>query len=389
MSGELMRKLMKPLRWLLGSLALTGAGIVMLNTKLVASVDTTTLTDASRYQQGKFHNVQAFEQPGLLKTLAIAKRYFTEPALDKVPAKAIPMQRLSRQQLDALPDNDVHFVKLGHSSVLLKVYGEYWLLDPVFSQRASPFSFLGPKRFHQTPISIAELPPIANVLISHNHYDHLDKASIKLLAAKTMQFLVPLGVETDLQKWGVAAEKIRRFDWWQELHTDKALIAFTPTQHFSGRGIGDGNTTLWGSWVIKTAAGSVYFSGDSGYFDGFKQIGNKYGPFDISFIETGAYDNDWAHIHMTPEQSVQAHLDVKGRVMVPVHNGTFDLAFHAWYEPLERVESAAAKQQAALLTPLFGKTVTLTSLPQQLSQNRLWWRDLMPEVISGAQLIAE
>jgi L-ascorbate metabolism protein UlaG (beta-lactamase superfamily) len=379
MFGELMHKLMKPLRWLAGSLALTGAGIVMLNANIVASVDATTLTDASRYQDGKFHNVQAFEQPGLLKTLAIAKRYFTEPAVDKVPAKTIPLQPLSRQQLDALPDNDVHFVKLGHSSVLLKVYGEYWLLDPVFSQRASPFSFLGPKRFHQTPISIAELPAIAKVLISHNHYDHLDKASIKLLAAKTAQFLVPLGVEADLQKWGVAAEKIQRFDWWQEQTTDKALIAFTPTQHFSGRGIGDGNTTLWGSWVIKTLAGAVYFSGDSGYFAGFKQIGDKYGPFDISFIETGAYDNDWAHIHMTPEQSVQAHLDVKGRVMVPVHNGTFDLAFHAWYEPLERVSAAARHADASLLTPEFGQAVSMSQLHRSVAQNSFWWQALIPQ----------
>lgn len=374
-----MRRVIKPLSWLLGSLALTGAGIVMLNSKIVANVDATTLTDASRYQHGKFHNVHAFEQPGLLKTLEIAKRYFTEPAVDKVPAKAIPLLPLSRQQLDALPDNDLHFVKLGHSSVLLKVYGEYWLLDPVFSQRASPFSFLGPKRFHQTPISIAELPAIAKVLISHNHYDHLDKASIKQLAAKTTQFLVPLGVETDLQKWGVAAEKIQRFDWWQEQVSDNALIAFTPTQHFSGRGIGDGNNTLWGSWVIKTLAGAVYFSGDSGYFDGFKQIGNKYGPFDISFIETGAYDNDWAHIHMTPEQSVQAHLDVKGQVMVPVHNGTFDLAFHAWYEPLERVSAAARQADTALLTPEFGQLVSMSQLHSSLAQNSYWWQALIPQ----------
>ena len=381
-----MRKLIKPLSWLLGSLALTGAGIVMLNANIVANVDTTSLMAASRYQQGKFHNLQAFEQPGLWQTLLIARRYFTEPALDKVPAKAIPLQVLSRQQLDALPDNDVHFVKLGHSSVLLKVYGEYWLLDPLFSKRASPFSFLGPKRFHQTPISIAELPPIAKVLISHNHYDHLDKASIKQLAAKTAQFLVPLGVETDLQKWGVAADKIQRFDWWQEQVTDKALIAFTPTQHFSGRGIGDANTTLWGSWVIKTAAGAVYFSGDSGYFDGFKQIGDKYGPFDVSFIETGAYDDDWAHIHMMPEQSVQAHLDVKGWVMVPVHNGTFDLAFHAWYDPLQRVSAAALAADVALLTPEFGSPVSLSQLEPAVAQNRLWWRALMPQSATAASI---
>jgi L-ascorbate metabolism protein UlaG (beta-lactamase superfamily) len=372
-----MCKLAKLAIWLLGSLIVIAAGAITVNTKITASVDTATLTDASQYQNGRFHNVLKFEQPGLWKTLEIAKRYFTEKALDKVPQQAIPLERITRTQLDALPDNDLHFIKLGHSSLLLKVYGKYWLLDPVFSERASPFSFLGPKRFHQAPISVDELPDIDKVLISHNHYDHLDKASIKKLAAKTKQFLVPLGVETDLQKWGVDATAILRFDWWQELQTANALIAFTPTQHFSGRGIGDSNTTLWGSWVIKTEVGSVYFSGDSGYFDGFKQIGDKYGPFDITFIETGAYDEDWAHIHMTPEQSVQAHLDVKGQVMVPVHNGTFDLAFHAWYEPLERVSAAALRSDVALFTPVFGQQISLMSLHQAVAANTGWWREVM------------
>lgn len=351
----------------------------MVNAKMVASVDAVTLAQASQYRDGKFFNAKVFEQPGLMKTLQIAKRYFTEPALDKVPQQAVPVERITSVQLDALPDNELHFIKLGHSSVLLKVYGEYWLLDPVFSERASPFSFLGPKRFHHAPISIDELPDIDKVLISHNHYDHLDKASIKKLAAKTKQFLVPLGVETDLQKWGVAANLIMRFDWWQELQSDNALIVFVPTQHFSGRGIGDGNTTLWGSWVIKTAAGSIYFSGDSGYFDGFKQVGAKYGPFDITFIETGAYDNDWADIHMTPEQSVQAHLDVKGQVMVPVHNGTFDLAFHSWYDPLLRVSAAASQANTMLLTPIFGQPISLAALKQHVAVNTEWWHSLMPE----------
>ncbi|RYZ80063.1 MAG: hydrolase, partial [Moraxellaceae bacterium] len=305
---------------------------------------------------------------------------FTEPARDKAPLKAIPVEKVSRAQLDALSDDDLHFIKLGHSSILLKVYGEYWLLDPVFSERASPFSFLGPKRFHQAPITIDDLPDIDKVLISHNHYDHLDKSSVKKLAAKTRQFLVPLGVETDLQKWGIASEKITRFDWWQELQTDKALIAFTPAQHFSGRGIGDGNNTLWGSWVIKTAVGSLYFSGDSGYFDGFKQIGAKYGPFDAALIETGAYDNDWADIHMTPEESVQANLDLKGKVMIPVHNGTFDLAFHSWYEPLERVSVAAQQSGVVLLTPIFGQQISMTSMQRHSEVNFKWWRKLMPEI---------
>lgn len=377
-----MYKFVKITIWLLGSIAVIAAGVAMVNAKMMASVDGATLIQASQYQDGKFYNSRVFEQPGLMKTLEIAKRYFTEPAKDKTPTLAIPMEQVTRAQLDALPSDDLHFIKLGHSSVLLKIYGEYWLLDPVFSERASPFSFLGPKRFHQTPVTIDELPDIDKVLISHNHYDHLDKNSIKKLVAKTKQFLVPLGVEADLQKWGVASDSITRFDWWQELQTANALVAFTPTQHFSGRGIGDGNTTLWGSWVIKTAAGSIYFSGDSGYFDGFKQIGDKYGPFDITLIETGAYDNDWADIHMTPEQSVQAHQDVKGQVMVPVHNGTFDLAFHSWYEPLERVSLAAQKSKIVLLTPIFGQPISLVSLNQHLGMNIRWWRNLMPEQAS-------
>lgn len=384
-----MRTLAKVTSWLLGSLVAITAGVTVVNTEIVASVNAESLVQASQYKNGRFFNTHVFEQPGLMKTLEIFKRYFTEPAKDKVPLQAVPVEQVSRAQLEALPDSDLHFIKLGHSSILLKVYGEYWLLDPVFSQRASPFSFLGPKRFHQTPIALDELPEIDKVLISHNHYDHLDKASIKKLIAKTKQFLVPLGVEADLQKWGVSSEKIIRFDWWQELKTESALIAFTPSQHFSGRGIGDSNSTLWGSWVIKTSAGSLYFSGDSGYFDGFKQIGEKYGPFDIALIETGAYDNDWADIHMTPEQSVQAHLDVRGQVMVPVHNGTFDLAFHSWYEPLERVTAAARQSGAVLLTPVFGQQIALGSLQQQLQQNARWWRKLMPEnYFTGHQQMA-
>ncbi|RCX00925.1 MBL fold metallo-hydrolase [Marinomonas foliarum] len=262
------------------------------------------------------------------------------------------------------------FLKLGHSSILLKVYGEYWLIDPVFSDRASPFQFVGPKRFHQPPISLEDLPPIDKVLISHNHYDHLDKASIKILLAKTQQFLVPKGVDGDLINWGVEANKIVTFDWWQELQTNQGLVAFTPTQHFSGRGMGDGNTTLWGSWVIKTPQESVFFSGDSGYFSGFKEIGDKYGPFDLTMVETGAYDKDWADIHMKPEESIQAHMDLQGKVMMPIHNGTFDLAFHTWHDPFDRVVTEAERREVTLSTPEFGRIFSIIDLPPLTP----WWQ---------------
>ncbi len=345
----------------------------------LASQGNQTSTQSSIYKQGKFHNHEPISLVGFSKLGGMLVRYFTDKSDEARPKQVIPVEKLSRQSLEALSDSKLHVIKLGHSSVLLKVYGEYWLLDPVFSNRASPFSFLGPKRFHQTPITIDELPAIDRVLISHNHYDHLDKSSVEKLADKTIEFLVPLGIKEDLKRWGVSHEKITEFDWWQEQSIKNGLVAFTPTQHFSGRALSDGNKTLWGSWVIKSHGDRLYFSGDSGYFSGFKAIGEKYGPFDLTMIETGAYDKDWPDVHMTPEESVQAHL-VKGKVMMPIHNGTFDLAFHAWYEPLERVYEASMTQHVPLFTPIVGQVNQLT---QSMPSTR-WWRDVVE--ISGDKL---
>ena len=326
--------------------------------------------DASvNYREGKFHNAVAKKQPSFGEMMHVFKRYLTEKKIDPEPKNGLPLTALTREKLDALSDDEVHFVKLGHSSILIKASGKYLLIDPVFADRASPFSFLGPKRFQPTPISIEALPPIDMVLISHNHYDHLDKVAIKKLVGKTKQFLVPMGVEGDLQKWGVDKDKVMRFNWWQELQIDDILFAFTPTQHFSGRGLGDGNKTLWGSWVIKTTDKSLYFSGDSGYFDGFKTIGEKYGPFDLTMIESGAYNEDWPDVHMFPNESVQAHIDLQGVMMLPIHNSTFDLSFHPWYEPLDRVTAEAKKRQVKLTTPTVGEVFTV-----EQSRSLSWWK---------------
>lgn len=352
-------------------------GGVIVNNQLVAQ-STQDLSGQDNWVEGKFENSDPVNMGSLRDTLRITWRFFTEKKTNAVPNSEIPVANLTKEALLALPDHEVHVIKFGHSSILLKVMGEFWLLDPVFGKRASPFSFMGPKRFHQTPLTIEELPPIDKVLVSHNHYDHLDKYSVKKLIAKTEQFLVPLGVEASLEKWGVSADKIQTFDWWQELKVANATIAFTPTRHFSGRGLTDGNKSLWGSWVINTEAGNLFFSGDSGYFPGFKQIGEKYGPFDLTFIETGAYDKDWADIHMTPEQSVQAHIDLKGEVMIPIHNGTFDLAFHSWHEPLDRVLKAAQIEGVALSTPAVGEVMNLSA---PLVEKR-WWQSLIPRAVA-------
>ena len=352
----------------------------MNNTLVAEPIDK--LPDVGHLKSGKFENTEPVVTGNIWDTLRIAVRFFTEKKVDPVPATELPVNKLTRESLMALPDDQLHVIKLGHSSVLLKVTGEFWLIDPVFSERASPFSFMGPKRFHQTPIAIDDLPPIDKVLISHDHYDHLDKGSVKKLAEKSRLFLVPLGVEAHLIKWGVDARKIVRFDWWQEMQDGPNMIAFTPTRHFSGRGLSDGNKSLWGSWVIDSPAGRVFFSGDSGYFAGFAEIGEKYGPFDATFIETGAYDPDWPDIHMTPEQSVQAHMDLKGKVMFPIHNGTFDLAFHAWYEPLERVLEAAVSNGVKLSTPVVGD---ILNLQESLVEHR-WWQSLAGFSLEPAQI---
>jgi len=317
-------------------------------------------------------NTLSSGSPSIAKIIHISTRMMLKSTDKSVPKKSIPMRKLTNTLLSLLSEDTVHIVKLGHSSLLIKWYGKYWLIDPVFSKYASPFSFAGPKRFHPTPIALEELPPIERVFISHDHYDHLDKATIKKLSLGNTQFMVPQGVDNHLKRWGVDEESIHTFAWWQELTLEEALIAFTPTQHFSGRGLLDRNESLWGSWVIKTTHASLFFSGDTGYFEGFKAIGKKYGPFDLTFIETGAYDSSWATKHLFPEQSVQVHIDLKGKAMLPIHNSTFDLAFHPWQEPLERVKKAAKKNHVQLITPIIGEILSLNQLPIT-SSTASWW----------------
>jgi L-ascorbate metabolism protein UlaG (beta-lactamase superfamily) len=244
------------------------------------------------------------------------------------------------------------------------------MTDPVFSDRASPVQWAGPKRFHQTPITLQDLPSIDVVVISHDHYDHLDKASIKELGDKVGTFLVPLKVGQLLVNWGVPKERVVELDWWESHSVDGIEYTLTPTQHFSGRGLTDRDTTLWGSWVINAQQNKVFFSGDSGYFNGFKEIGERYGPFDFTMIETGAYNDLWSDIHMFPEQSVQAHIDVQGKVMMPIHNSTFDLSMHDWNEPMQRALDISEERGVTLVSPEIGQRLELAE-PQPV---KAWWQ---------------
>ncbi|MEE7560304.1 hydrolase, partial [Xanthomonas sp. Kuri4-2] len=234
-----------------------------------------------------------------------------------------------------------------------------WLTDPVFAERASPVPFAGPRRFHAPPIALEELPPLAGVILSHNHYDHLDRASLRRLADRVGVFVAPLGVGDLLVRWGVDAAKVRQLDWWQSLTVGGLTLTAAPAQHFSGRGWFDSGRALWASWAIQHRDLKLFFSGDSGYFDGFRAIGERLGPFDLTLMENGAYDRRWPHVHMQPEQSLQAHRDVRGRALLPIHNGTFDLALHPWYEPFERISALARAAGVPLLTPRMGARVDL------------------------------
>lgn len=319
-------------------------------------------------RDGRFRNPAPRPAEGLGKMLGIIWNMMTNKPRDSVPDAPLSVQRLTRAQLEAAPDRSLY--RLGHSTLLLKLHGGFWLTDPVFAERASPFRWMGPKRFHAPPIALHELPPIRGVVLSHDHYDHLDRDTIEYLASRVDVFLAPLGVGDRLVAWGVDASKVRQLDWWQETEVDGVRFVATPAQHFSGRGMFDGDRTLWASWAILDEDLRVFFSGDTGYFDGFKAIGERLGPFDVTFIETGAYDPQWPYVHMQPAESVQAHLDLRGRWMLPIHNGTFDLAMHRWQDPFEQVSALASSHGVALSTPRMGERLDLAA-PHA---GERWWR---------------
>ena len=298
----------------------------------------------------------------------------------RTPNTSLPVKQVNLSHFENKGSDQLNVTWLGHSSLMINIDGYKILTDPVFEKR---ISLLGPTRFNgDVPLDIQQISKIDAVIISHDHYDHLNKYSVQYLVDKSDKFIVPLKVGARLVNWGVPKDKIIELDWWQEHWLDQNLmIAATPAQHFSGRGIFDRNKTLWASWVIKASFHKVFFSGDSGYFSGFQQIGEKYGPFDMTFIECGAYGEGWPKVHMFPEQTVQAHLDLKGNVLHPIHWATFNLALHPWYEPMVRLTAAANNRNVKVATPVVGET---TVYGMSITAKR-WWEKSMELSAGGLE----
>ncbi|KAK3582363.1 hypothetical protein CHS0354_023907 [Potamilus streckersoni] len=258
---------------------------------------------------------------------------------------------------------------LGHSSVLIEMNGKTIFIDPHLSQTASPIPFFVKKFYKKPALDLESVLEIDVLLISHDHYDHLDYKSIKRLKDKIKIALVPRGVKKRLISWGVQSERVMEFNWFDEIEIEKISFICVPAQHFSGRGLFDRNTTLWCSWIVKDSFASFFFSGDSGYFNGFKEIGNKFGGFDICMIECGQYNERWRSIHMLPEDVIKSFNDLGGKYLMPIHWGGFALAFHEWDEPINRIYDLCQKHSVPLLTPQIGESVLLGK--NYIS--RKWW----------------
>lgn len=288
----------------------------------------------------------------------------------RYPSSAPGPFRVDLDQLATLPADALRVTWLGHSTVLLEVEGKRLLTDPLWYQRASPFTLLGPKRFFDNPLPLDKLPPIDAILLSHDHYDHLDKGAMSALMHRGIPVITLLGVGALLEGWGLNKTLITELDWWDSVTLEGGLtITAAPARHFSGRWINDRFHTLWGSFGIKASRYNVYYGADSGYYPGFTEIGERLGPFDLTLLEIGAYNKEWESIHMGPEAAVRAHRDLGGRLLMPIHWGTFSLAFHPWTEPIERLMKEAEQWRVPLLVPTPGETVTLKEAPY----NSFWW----------------
>ncbi len=320
-----------------------------------------------RYRDSRFHNSDPSSSLPAGSQSGLAKAFLTRGDVGR-PRRAIPLAT----PLAPAEAGELAVTWFGHSSVLLEIDGRRVLADPVWSERVSPSAVVGPARMHPVPMALADLPPIDAVVISHDHYDHLDQATVTGLArTRDTVFVVPIGVGAHLRRWNVPSDRIVELDWDESAEVNGLVLTCTEARHFSGRGLAR-DTTLWSSWVIAGPRHRVFFGGDSGYTPRFADLGRAYGPFDVTLLPVGAYDERWPDIHMNPEEAVRTHLDVAGALLIPIHWATFNLAFHPWGEPITRLVDAATAAEVAMAIPMVGQRVDALRPPEQ----KPWWEAL-------------
>ncbi len=327
---------------------------------------------SAQFENGKFVNTNRVDMDlSFFETLALARKFFFTRVENGRPAQDITVAKIDSSAI-ADYSSPTRFVWFGHSAFLIQMNHKNLLVDPMFGDVPAPHSLLGASRFSsELPIEIEKLPKIDAVLISHDHYDHLDYGSIQLLKDKVGMFYTPLGVGIHLEAWGVAKARIVELDWWQETTFDDLTFVNTPARHFSGRKINNRQSTLWCSWIIRSDTENIFFSGDSGYDTHFKTIGEKYGPFDFAMLECGQYNKMWPDIHMFPEETAIAGLDLKAKKIMPIHWGAFKLALHSWTDPVERLNKKANELQLPVITPKIGEAFLLE---ETVIEHQDWWK---------------
>lgn len=312
------------------------------------------------WHNGKFHNIEKTSMDFRLQNFPefLYKQIWQRKG--RYPAKALPVLPFDKTNFLS-NSSKIKLIWYGHSAILLRINNKTLLIDPMLGSDAGPGSLLSIKRFSANTLQlIDDFPAIDLVLITHDHYDHLDLSSINKLKSKTRHFFAALGVGRHLQEWGIDKNKITEFDWWSHQNFDDISIHFTPSRHFSGRGIRDRFKSLWGGWAIRTGFESIYISGDGGYGEHFRDVGNKLGPFDFGLMECGQYNENWHQLHMYPEESVQAALDAKVQKIMAIHWGAFALAQHGWIEPIERFTREAEQREIPFSTPDIGQLIDVS-----------------------------
>lgn len=378
-----MKLLWRGMRWI-GALLLVAIAVVVVQGwtafgHAATGKRLTRMQASPQYKDGRFDNPQPLHNDfwGMLVGMFHASDHVS-------PSAPVATVNMDPKRFSTAPDSGLRVTWLGHATMLIEIDGRRLLTDPVWSERTSPISWAGPRRYYQPLIAFDDLPTIDAVLISHDHYDHLDYATIVALNAREVMFVVPLGVGAHLASWGVPETRIVELDWWQRTQLAGVEIISTPARHASGRTLFDKDATLWTSYAILGRRQRLFFSGDTGLFPAMEEIGKRFGPFDLTMIEVGQYHSAWPDWHIGPEQAVEAHQMLRGRVMLPMHWGLFSLAYHTWTEPAERVLAAAKLADITIATPKPGESIEPTRRPA----NNIWWPNLPWQTARQAPIVS-